>query len=181
MFSDEKILYKNRDLNDTKNQFVQALALAAIANISSPDICRSLSPEIQKLLNHSPYIRKKAALCAVRIFRKAPELIENFADKMEKLLRNETNHGVLITVIQMIIEICQIQPQYIPEYRKFIPTLLKILKGLLGSMYALEHDAGGVADPFLQVKILRLLRILGQGDSKASEQMNEVLAQVTAV
>lgn len=36
----------------------------------------------------------------------------------------------------------------------------------------------GITDPFLQVKILRLLRVLGRNDASSSETMNDVLAQV---
>jgi AP-1 complex subunit gamma-1 len=44
--------------------------------------------------------------------------------------------------------------------------------------YSPEHDVCGVSDPFLQVKILRLLRLLGQADAEASEAMTDILAQV---
>ena len=42
-----------------------------------------------------------------------------------------------------------------------------------------EYDLGGINDPLLQVQILRLLRIVGQGHAAASEQMNDILMQVT--
>lgn len=59
-----------------------------------------------------------------------------------------------------------------------MPLLVKHLKALTTQGYSPEHDVGGITDPFLQVKILRLLRLLGRGDAKASEEMNDILAQV---
>uniref|UniRef100_A0A182M651 AP-1 complex subunit gamma n=1 Tax=Anopheles culicifacies TaxID=139723 RepID=A0A182M651_9DIPT len=56
--------------------------------------------------------------------------------------------------------------------------MVRILKNLILAGYSPEHDVSGVSDPFLQVKILRLLRILGHNDPDASEAMNDILAQV---
>ena len=56
--------------------------------------------------------------------------------------------------------------------------LVKHLKNLVSTGFSPEHDVGGITDPFLQVKLLRLLRLLGRGDVQASETMNDILAQV---
>lgn len=57
-------------------------------------------------------------------------------------------------------------------------TLVRILKNLIMAGYSPEHDVCGVSDPFLQVKILRLLRLFGHNDPEASETMTDILAQV---
>lgn len=154
------------------------LALCSLANISSSSIARDLSNEVIGLLsNTNPYIRKKAGLCAIRIIRKVPELMEQFIPKVRPLLA-ERNHGVLITAVSLIIEMCLLDQENIIYFRKAVSPLVKLLKGLILSGYAPEHDVNGITDPFLQVKILRLLRLLGKGDSAASDSMNDVLAQV---
>jgi AP-1 complex subunit gamma-1 len=169
------------DLNHA-NQYVVGLALCAVANISSPEIARDASSDVQKLLGSSnPYLRKKAALAAVRIVRKVPEALENFVPRVKSLL-TERNHGVLLTAVTLIISLCEVSaPEHdgvIDLFRKLVPSLVRILKNLVMSGYAPEHDVQGITDPFLQVKVLQLLRILGHGNAEASDAMNEILAQV---
>jgi len=118
-----------------------------------------------------------AALSAIRVIRKCPELAEEFLERASTLL-NERNHGVLISAVALLIEACEALPECIDSLRKLVPHLVRHLKNLVLSGYAPEHDVSGITDPFLQVKIIRLLRYLGRGDSEASDAMNDILAQV---
>lgn len=139
---------------------------------------RDLAPEVEKLLGSTnPYIRKKAALCAIRVLRKCPDLMENFVPRIRALL-SEKSHGVLLTGVTLMIELCETDSHNIDYFKKLVSSLVRILKNLVMSGYAPEYDVSGITDPFLQVKILRLLRYLGKGDSEASDQMNDVLAQI---
>jgi AP-1 complex subunit gamma-1 len=167
------------DLNHP-NQFVVGLALCSLGNISTQGMARDCAPEVEKLLSSTnSYIRKKAALCAIRISRKVPELLENFVSRTKALL-NERNHGVLLTGVTLMIELCETDPANVEYFRKqqIVPVLVRLLKNLVLSGYAPEHDVSGITDPFLQVKILKFLRLLGKADPEASDQMNDILAQV---
>ncbi|KAJ7066756.1 adaptin N terminal region-domain-containing protein [Mycena amicta] len=165
------------DMNHS-NMYAVGLALCTFANIASEEMSRDLANEIEKLLGSSnTYIRKKAALCALRVIKKVPELADHFITKAKNLL-TDRNHGVLLSSITLVTEMCQIDAAIRDEFRNAVPLLVRNLKSLVTTGYSPEHDVSGITDPFLQVKILRLLRLLGQGDEKASEAMNDILAQV---
>lgn len=191
--------------------YAVGLALCAFANIASEEMSRDLCNEIEKLLGSSnSYIRKKvgfrpllpflaaynedqAALCALRVVRKVPDLQDHFVGKAKHLL-NDRNHGVLLSAITLVIEMCLHNGETLEEFRpvsrefynqfsyllhsQMLPLLVRQLKALVGTGYSPEHDVSGITDPFLQVKILRVLRLIGRNDPQSSEVMNDILAQV---
>ncbi|KAK1338779.1 hypothetical protein QTO34_019437 [Cnephaeus nilssonii] len=160
------------------------------------------------LLERSPYVRKKAVLTAVHMIRKVPELSDTFLPVCAKLLherhhgetrglpipssalavakggkrdRNRSSPGkgsVLLGTITLITELCERSPAALKHFRKVVPQLVQILRTLVMTGYSTEHSISGVSDPFLQVQILRLLRILGRNHEESSESMNDLLAQV---
>lgn len=162
------------------------LALCTLGNIASVEMSRDLFPEIENLVSTSnPYVRRKAALCAMRICRKVPDLQEHFLEKA-KVLLNDRNHGVLLCGLTLVTSLCEADESeggeqgVVDMFKPLTGSLVKVLKSLASSGYAPEHDVTGIADPFLQVKILRLLRVLGRGDVEISEQINDILAQVAS-
>ncbi|KAF9606942.1 hypothetical protein IFM89_030240 [Coptis chinensis] len=196
------------DLNHT-NQYIVGLALCALGNICSAEMARDLAPEVERLFqSRDPNIRKKAALCSVRIIKKVPDLAENFMSPAAALLK-EKHHGAQIAGIQLCIDLCKVSPEALEYFRKVRPAcgvlrgaqgtltamsgiaishgplvtrctegLVKALKDCVNSPYQPEYDVSGIADPFLHIRLLRLLRVLGEGDADASDCMNDILAQV---
>ncbi|XP_068649729.1 AP-1 complex subunit gamma-2-like [Aristolochia californica] len=168
-----------QDLNHS-NQYIVGLALCALGNICSAEMARDLAPEVERLLqSRDQNIRKKAALCSIRIIRKVPDLAENFMGPAAALLK-EKHHGVLITGIQLCTELCKASAEALDYLRKYTEGLVRVLKDVMSSPYAPEYDISGITDPFLQIRMLRLLRMLGHGDPDSSDCMNDILAQVAA-
>ncbi|KAG9486941.1 hypothetical protein GDO78_007026 [Eleutherodactylus coqui] len=141
-----------RDLEHS-SAVVQGLALCTLACLGSVEMCRDLAGEVERLLQTSnSHVKKKAVLCAVHIIRKVPDIVEMFIPTSEMLL-TEKRHEIL-------------------------PLLLQKLRQIM-SGYSPEHAVSGVTDPFLQVRILRLLRVLGQNDESVCDAMSDMLAQVS--
>ncbi|KAL7462372.1 hypothetical protein ACHAXS_002751 [Conticribra weissflogii] len=198
--ADVLMLATNSLKNDlhSENKFVAGLALCAIGNLATADMSRDLAPEVDRHLGSAkPYLRKKACLAMARCLTKCPDMVEDFVDRVVSLL-NDRSHGVLITVVQLMTRVLVVDRRHCLEdeqgqddyedrdyespcrtaFLKLVPSLVKLLRNLLSMGYSPDHDVGGISDPFLQVQLLTLLRLLGANSAKASEEMNDVLAQV---
>uniref|UniRef100_A0A8C8K8B6 AP-1 complex subunit gamma n=1 Tax=Oncorhynchus tshawytscha TaxID=74940 RepID=A0A8C8K8B6_ONCTS len=149
---DASLLITNSIKNDLSHssQYVQSLALCTLGCMGSAEMCRDLAPEID--------------LNSVRV-----AIIPSWFGLIAGVL-----HGAVV----LITELCERNPETLEQFRKAVPELVQIMKGLVMSGYSPEHNVAGISDPFLQVRILRLLRILGRNNETASDAVNDLLAQV---
>ena len=84
---------------------IQCLALTLLANIGSAEMCRSVTTEVQKLIDSpEPAVMKRAAMAACRIVERVPELAENFKQSVQHLLKHGS-HGVVISAINLMSHI----------------------------------------------------------------------------
>ncbi|PJF17691.1 AP-1 complex subunit gamma-1 [Paramicrosporidium saccamoebae] len=166
------------DLNNSSPSIV-ALGLANLAATASPDIARDLADEVERLLvKSSSYIKKKAAFCASRLISRVPELAEHFEDKIPALLADR-NHGVVLGGISLALQQCHVDQEVISRFRGLlVHPLIRQLQAIISGNFSAEYDVSGICDPFLQVRILRLLRLLGTGHVETSEAMSDILTQI---
>lgn len=151
-----------KDINNTgNNNYVTALALTAVAEISTSDMCKSVYLEVKKQMRSSSnLVKTKACMAALRIIKQMPETIDDFLDTLDDLVY-EKSQAVLMATMTLMIDICRINSKYAPKFKKYVSNLVRILKNLVTGSSTLDYEIGGVKDPFLQVKILELFGYIG--------------------
>mmetsp|Transcript_29697 Transcript_29697/g.69658 ORF Transcript_29697/g.69658 Transcript_29697/m.69658 type:complete len:992 (-) Transcript_29697:255-3230(-) len=139
----------------------QALALCSIANISGLELIQSLHVEVQHILlskSSTPCVRKKAALCLLRLIRTSPNLVagREFAPHVAQLLQDR-HLGVLTSTMSLLNGLAG---QHTDEYEALIPYVVHILGMLvLKKACAREYLYYRTPSPWLQIKLLKFLQL----------------------
>ncbi|KAG2544134.1 hypothetical protein PVAP13_9NG789400 [Panicum virgatum] len=143
-----------------RNETFQCLALTMVGNIGGKEFSESLAPDVQKLLISSscrPVVRKKAALCLLRLYRKNPDVvnIDGWADRMAQLL-DERDLGVLTSVMSLFVSLVSNNAE---AYWNCLPKCVRILERLARNQdIPQEYTYYGIPSPWLQVKTMRALQ-----------------------
>ncbi|GBG79355.1 hypothetical protein CBR_g29503 [Chara braunii] len=136
----------------SRNETFQCLALTMVANVGGKEFSESLAGDVQKLLISSAcrsLVRKKAALCLLRLFRKNPDVVnvEGWSDRMSQLL-DERDLGVLTAVMSLLIALVAASPD---GYWNCVPKCVRILERLARSQdIPQEYTYYGIPSPWLQ-------------------------------
>ncbi|GKV16639.1 hypothetical protein SLEP1_g27254 [Rubroshorea leprosula] len=143
-----------------RNETFQCLALTMVGNIGGREFAESLAPDVQKLLLSSscrPLVRKKAALCLLRLYRKNPDVVnvDGWTDRMAQLL-DERDLGVLTSSMSLFVALVSNNHE---AYWTCLPKCVKILERLARNLdVPQEYTYYGIPSPWLQVKTMRALQ-----------------------
>ncbi|CAK9183789.1 unnamed protein product [Ilex paraguariensis] len=164
-----------------RNETFQCLALTLVGNIGGRDFAESLALDVQKLLISSscrPLVRKKAALCLLRLFRKNPDVVnvDGWSDRMAQLL-DERDLGVLTSSMSLLVALVSNDHD---SYWSCLPKCVKILERLARNQdVPQEYTYYGIPSPWLQVKTMRALQYFPTiEDPNTRRSLFEVLQRI---
>ncbi|KAH9893706.1 Adaptor protein complex AP-2 alpha subunit [Xylariomycetidae sp. FL2044] len=168
-----------KDLLD-HNELFNCLALHAIANVGGREMGEALSGEVHRLLispTSKAFVKKKAALTLLRLYRKHPDIIQpQWAERIISLM-DDVDLGVALSVTSLVMTVAQDNlDQYKGTYVKAASRLKRIV---VDGDYAADYLYYKVPCPWIQVKLLRLLQYFPPSeDSHVREMIRESLQQI---
>ncbi|KAK3683931.1 adaptin N terminal region-domain-containing protein [Podospora appendiculata] len=147
-----------KDLLDN-NELFNCLALHAIANVGSREMGEALSGEVHRLLispTSKAFVKKKAALTLLRLYRKHPDIIQPQWTERIISLMDDVDMGVALSVTSLVMAMAQDNTE---QYKgAYVKAAAKLKRILIDGEYSQDYLYYKVPCPWLQVKLLRLLQ-----------------------
>lgn len=171
-----------KDLLD-HNEINNCLALHAVANVGGREMGEALSADVHRLLispTSKAFVKKKAALTLLRLYRKFPEIMQQeWAERIIALM-DDPDMGVVLSVTSLILALIQDNPEaYKGSYVKAAQRLRKVV---------IENDVTPdylyykVPCPWIQVKFLKLLQFYPRSeDSHVRDIIRESLQAILSI
>ncbi|KAF3337398.1 AP-4 complex subunit epsilon [Carex littledalei] len=157
------------------NYLVVSAALVAVCKLISEETIPAVLPQVVELLGHpKEAVRKKAVMALHRFYQRSPSSVSHLVSNFRKRLC-DNDPGVmgatLCPLFDLILEDAN-------SYKDLVVSLVSILKQIAEKRLPTTYDYHHMPAPFIQIKLLKILALLGSGDKQASSHMYTVLTEI---
>ncbi|OCT89592.1 hypothetical protein XELAEV_18018210mg [Xenopus laevis] len=115
-------------------------------------------------------VRRKAILALYKFYLIAPTQIQHIHEKFRKALCDR-DAGVMAASLHIYYEVIQDNPA---GYKDLAGSLITILKQVVGGNLPADFYYHSVPAPWLQIQLLRILRLLGKDDPRSHTSIDVV-------
>eukprot|EP00760_Papus_ankaliazontas_P036666 PhM_4_TR8376/c0_g1_i1/m.65993/K12400/AP4E1; AP-4 complex subunit epsilon-1 len=149
-------------------------ALNAINKLINPELIPCLLNDVKGLMKHAQAPVRKKAVVAIHSFYKKDEA--SIGDNRQyRIALCDKDPQVMNGALMLIHDVACIDPA---SQRDLVPSLISILKQITEHRLTRDYDYHRIPAPWIQIKVLRILALVGAGDEDASQKMYDVLAEV---
>ncbi|CAL5435920.1 unnamed protein product [Camellia sinensis] len=171
------ILIVNTIQKDLKsdNFLVVCAALNAVCKLINEETIPAVLPQVVELLGHSKEaVRKKAVMALHRFYQRSPSSVNHLISNFRKKLC-DNDPGVMGATLCPLFDLITVDG---PSYKDLVVSFVSILKQVAERRLPKSYDYHQMPAPFIQIKLLKILALLGSGDKQASEHMYTVVGDI---
>lgn len=157
------------------NYLVVCAALTAVCKLINEETIPAVLPQVVELLGHSKEaVRKKAIMALHRFYQRAPTSVSHLLSHFRKRL-SDNDPGVMGATLCPLFDLINAD---VNSYKDLVISFVSILKQVAERRLPKAYDYHQTPAPFIQVKLLKILALLGSGDKQASGHMYAVLGDI---
>ncbi|XP_042484192.1 AP-4 complex subunit epsilon-like isoform X2 [Macadamia integrifolia] len=171
------ILIVNTIQKDLKsdNFLVVCAALTAVCKLINEETIPAVLPQVVELLGHpKEAVRKKAIMALHRFYQRAPSSVAHLLSNFRKRLC-DNDPGVMGSTLCPLFDLIAADAN---SYKDLVISFVSILKQVAERRLPKSYDYHQMPAPFIQIRLLKILALLGNGDKQASEHMYTVLGDI---
>ncbi|KAE8657199.1 AP-4 complex subunit epsilon [Hibiscus syriacus] len=171
------ILIVNTIQKDLKsdNYLVVCAALNAVCKLINEETIPAVLPQVVELLAHpKEAVRKKAIMALHCFYQKSPSSVSHLISNFRKRLC-DNDPGVMGATLCPLFDLIT---RDVNSYKDLVISFVSILKQVTERRLSKAYDYHQMPAPFIQIKLLKILALLGSGDKQASENMYTVVGDV---
>ncbi|TQE04464.1 hypothetical protein C1H46_009880 [Malus baccata] len=157
------------------NYLVVCAALNAVCKLINDETVPAVLPQVVDLLAHpKEAVRKKAIMALHRFYQKSPSSVSHLVSNFRKRLC-DNDPGVMGATLCSLFDLITIDAN---SFKDLVVSFVSILKQVAERRLPKAYDYHQLPAPFIQIRLLKILALLGSGDKQSSEQMYTVVGDI---